>query len=496
MEKTKITRREFLKNAGIVAGATVAGTSLLGLSGCATGPTAAVTPPVKGLQFEPETLGLTPGASTAEINFTWYAKGGLGGTSQVRLFDEGGTLLQTVQGSAGGASAGKLTHKVSLGGLQPDTRYRYSVSNDGTNWSYEYTFKTPKADRFSFACVGDPQLTQRLTNLQGAQDADSKLFSADKSTAQGWKDSMAMIAAAGVDFVAGVGDQVDKTSAGDEVEYRHFFAPAELRAIPFAPAVGNHDRHYPFLYHYNLPNEQKFEPIVNGTNNNSVETGTAEAAGNYFYLYNNALFVVLNTSAYPDSAAAARPYIDRFDKTLAAAVNAHQGTYDWLFVQHHKSTASVAQHVADRDIQYYVEAGFEKLMDKYSVDFVLAGHDHVYARSFAMRDGKAVNTTRDRISNPGGAIYLTATTASGLKYYNIFDAKGIYVKELGAYPYLVKGLLGSAAYLEGNLPLSTNVGLQNKKPEYTVFEVEGKAISVNTYDIDTGVSIDTFTVTK
>jgi hypothetical protein len=441
-------------------------------------------------------LGLTPGATTAEINLTWYARGGLGGTSQIRLFNEGGTLLQTVQGTAEGASAGKLTHKVSLGGLEPDTRYRYSVSNDGTNWSYEYTFKTPKTDRFSFACVGDPQLTQRLTNLQGAQDADSKFFSADKSTALGWKDSMAMIAAAGVDFVAGVGDQVDKTSGGDEVEYSHFFAPAELRAIPFAPAVGNHDRHYPFLYHYNLPNEQKFEPIVNATNSNDVETGTAEAAGNYFYLYNNALFVALNTSAYPDSAAAARPYIDRFDKTLAAAVNAHQGKYDWLFVQHHKSTASVAQHVADRDIQYYVEAGFEKLMDKYSVDFVLAGHDHVYARSFGMRDGKPVNTGKDRISNPGSAIYLTATTASGLKYYNIFDAQGIYVKDNAAYPYLINGLAGSASYLAGNLPLSTNVGLQNKKPEYTLFEVAGKAITVNTYDIDTGVSIDTFTVTK
>jgi hypothetical protein len=152
--------------------------------------------------------------------------------------------------------------------------------------------------------------------------------------------------------------------------------------------------------------------------------------------------------------------------------------------------------VADRDIQYYVEAGFEKLMDKYSVDFVLAGHDHVYARSFVMKDGRPVNTDKDRISNPGGVIYLTATTASGLKYYNIFDAQGIYVKDNAAYPYLVKNLAGSAAYLEGNLPLSTNLGLQNKKPEYTVFEVEGKTVSVNTYDIDTGVSIDTFTVSK
>ena len=235
---------------------------------------------------------------------------------------------------------------------------------------------------------------------------------------------------------------------------------------------------------------------MNGTNNNRADYGRVEAAGNYWYLCNNTLFVVLNTSAYPGSAAEAKPYIDRFDKTLAAAAAAHQGKYHWLFVQHHKSTASVAQHVADRDIQYFVEAGFEKLMDKHRVDFVLAGHDHVYARSFSLRDGKPVNKDKDRITNPGGTIYLTATTASGLKYYNIFDSKGIYVPDNAAYPYLADGSAGSAEYLKEKWPLSTLLGIQKKKPEYTLIEVAGSAVSFNTYDIDSGLSLDSFTVTK
>jgi hypothetical protein len=494
MQKKNISRRAFLKSAGAVVGGAAVGTGLAGLSGCA-GASAAVANGadaalVWGTQFEAEALGLTPGATTAELNLAWYADAASGDVSQVRLFDGRGRLLRTARGTASPASTGKTSHKAALSGLKPDTRYRYSVSNDGINWSYEHSFKTAKADRFSFAFVGDPQL------IRGEQDKTSSLFSADKTTAQGWKDTMAKIAAARVDFIAGVGDQVDKTSGGDEVEYRNFFAPAELRAIPFAPAVGNHDRHYPFLYHYNLPNEQQFAPIVDAANSNNMETGTIEAAGHYWYLYNNALFVALNTSAYPDSAAAAKPYIDRFDKTLSAAIAAHKGAYDWLIVQHHKSTASVAQHVADRDIQYYVEAGFEKLMDRYNVDFVLAGHDHVYARSFGMRDGNRVNMDADRITNPGGAIYLTATTASGLKYYNIFDAAGIYVKDNTAYPYLADGSAGSAEYLKGKYPLSTNKGIQNKKPEYTVIEVAGKTVTVNTYDIDSGTSIDAFTVTK
>ena len=410
-------------------------------------------------QFEPEMLGLTPGSTTADLNLNWYATVKSGNVSQVRFFDEKGLVsAQAYQGTVSPASKGKAAHKVSIKGLKPDTQYRYSVSNDGINWSREYNYRTAKTDRFSFALVGDPQLTRRK------QDGASNLFSADKTTARGWKDTLKKIAAADVDFIAGVGDYVNHTSKGDEKEYRNFFAPAELRAIPLAPAVGNHDRHYPFMYHFNLPNEQKFDPIVNDTNNNDPETGTVEAAGNYWYLYNNTLFVVLNTSAFPDSADAARPYIDRFDKTLSAAVSTNKEKYTWLFVQHHKPT--VAYPFASKDVQYYVEAGFEKLMDTYNVDFVLSGHDHVYVRSYAIRDGKPVNTGKDLITNPGGTIYLTANTASGHRYYDTFDTERVHVS------------------------------IQNKKPEYTIIEVAGRTVTFNTYDIDSEIPIDTFTVTK
>ena len=440
-------------------------------------------------QFEPETLGLTPGATAVDVNLNWYANAGGGDTALARFIDEKGNVVTAV-GTVSPASKGKAVCKVSVTGLTPDTWYRYYVSNDGKNWSGEYNFKTAKTNYFRFAVTGDPQLTR------WTQDRASNLFSADKTTAQGWKDTLAKIAAANVAFIAGVGDQVNAIPKGNEAEYRKFFAPAELKAIPFSPAAGNHDRHYLFLYHFNLPNEQKFDPIINAKNKNNAETRTAETAANYWYLYNNALFVVLNTSAYPDSAAAAMPYIERFDKTFNAAINANKGKFTWLFVQHHKSTASVAEHIADRDIQYYVEAGFEKLMDKYTVDFVLSGHDHVYARTFAMRDGKPVNKDRDKIINPGGVIYLTVNTSSGLKYGNIFDSKEIYVKNNKAYPYLADGTTGSANYLRGVWPLSTNVAYQNKKPEYTIIEVTDKTVTFNTYDIDSDKPIDTFTVTK
>jgi hypothetical protein len=327
-------------------------------------------------------------------------------------------------------------------------------------------------------------------------------------------------------------DQVDLTSRGDEVEYSHFFAPPELRSIPWAPAVGNHDRHYLFNYHYNIPNEQKFARLQGADYGNAAndEYADVEAAGNYWYRCNNALFVVLNTSSYPTSAAAAAPIIKRFDDTLTAAKAVSPG-YTWLFVQHHKSTASVADHIADLDIQYYVEAGFEELMTTHNVDFVLAGHDHVYARSFPLQGRKGgVPSVPDTsqggasINKPNGTIYVTITTGSGLKYYDLYNTSGnLYVKNNENYPYLVNNRKGSAAYAgtnimnynttnnvpsgaqtnsaswtkeDGILPLSNAVREQAKKPQYTIVEVSGNTVTFNTYSIDDDRSMDTFTVTK
>jgi len=480
----------------------------------------------RGIPFEPETLGLNPGSTTSDLNFNWYANAQEGNVSMVRLFDGKGSVVSTSEGTVVSVSAEKSGHKVSVKGLKPDTFYRYSVSNDGKNWSYEYSFRTPKTTSFRFAVVGDPQLTR------GSQDATSNLFSADKTTAQGWKDTMVRVAAKDVDFITGVGDQVDLTSKGDEVEYRNFFAPAELRAIPFSPAVGNHDRHYLFNFHYNLPNEQKFQKLQGADYGNATndEYADVEAAGNYWYRYNNALFVVLNTSSYPTSTAAAAPLIKRFDDTLKAAKAASPG-YTWLFVQHHKSTASVADHIADRDIQYYVEAGFEELMTTHNVDFVLSGHDHVYARSYPLTGRKGgtpsvpdTSQGGSSITKPNGTIYVTVTTSSGLKYYDLYNTSGnLYVKNNDNYPYLVNNQKGSVAYAGSNilnyntttnvpagaitdpalwtkaaglLPLSNAAREQAKKPQYTIVDVAGNTVTFNTYSIDGDRSIDSFTVTK
>ena len=162
-------------------------------------------------------------------------------------------------------------------------------------------------------------------------------------------------------------------------------------------------------------------------------------------------------------------------------------------------------------------------MTRHGVDFVLAGHDHVYARSYPLRGRSGgtpsvPDTTQGgaSIRNPSGTIYITMTTGSGLKYYDLYNQSGnLYVKNNDTYPFLINNQRGSVPYMGGNdanttsnkdtlpwtshagiLPLSNAFCLQAKVPQYTVVEVTGNTVTFNTYGVDSNISIDTFTVTK
>jgi len=454
------------------------------------------------------TLGLQPGKDTTEINLNWYSSGAEAGkTVSVRFargtFTAAKELIEKT-GAVSAASSGYTAHKATVTGLKPGSSYQYAVSSDGTNWSDPHDFKVPAADgAFKFAVIADPQLTDVTTLNSGVVDPDSRYPATSVLTKDGWAETMSIIMTKGVSFIASGGDQVDK-GAGDEIEYTHFFTPPGLRNLPFAPVSGNHDNHLNFNYHYNLPNAQTFESETVGT----------EKERNYFYLYNNILFVVLNTAPYPTSTSVAQANVGRFRETIQAAKAAYAGKYDWLIVQHHKSTASVADHCADSDIMYYVEAGFEKLMSDQNVDFVLAGHDHVYARSYPLdgRDNGKVsvpdksNGDNKVYNNPGKPIYLTFTTGSGLKYYAVAaDDTYVYKNTLyegktgttpnPKYPYLGEvtdedgtssTYYGSTAYMNNKLlPVSNAAYVQPYIPSYCIAEVNGKTIKFSTYPIAT-----------
>ena len=510
-----------------------------------------------------EYLTIQPGATTASVNLNWYAPDGTE-TAMVRFGDI------TAQASVSELTAptkldtgkytdtGKMVCKATVEGLTPDTAYTYQISYDGgQTWSQEYTYTTAKADEFSFAFTSDPQIKESQETDEGGWNPS------DGTNQTGWAAMMEKLAGEGVNLVVSAGDQVEDQSWGKSSEYAAFFAPEEMTSIAYAPAVGNHDRHYMFADHFNLPNEMTVEGVDengvleqvrttfrgqnNGTSqshgnyiqatadeiaNNSESNGVTpnadgqydfterremETKGNYYYLYNNVLFVTLNTGAYPggndeenaDNAnvpsaakdnSEAETIVENFRTTMNAATSEYAGQYNWLIVTHHKSTQTVAKHAADSDIENYVDAGFEQVMDKFDVDFVLGGHDHVYSRSYVLKGGERNAERLDTFNDPDGTIYLTGNCCSDMQYYTPFAEVD---KENNAdFPRLANGETGSQAYLAGNLPYGNQEWNQEYSPSYAVFDVTDDKISVNVYNLAGDSStpdselIDSFSVTK
>jgi len=446
-----------------------------------------------GTRFEPEMLGLTPGATIASVNLNWISTSDNcsssstnDGKTLVRLLNLSGGLVNTFTGTTAKGPTGRCAHKATMTGLTPNTIYKYSVSNNDKDWSYDYNYKTPPSGNvFTFAVVADPQVTT------GLQDNNTNPKASPATTEQGWKDIVNKIAGKEATFILCAGDQVDGGGTYIEDEYKVFFRPEQLRNIPLTPVIGNHDLHTEYFSHFNMPNMPSSIQAYN------MYSGKV---GNYYYLYNNLLIVALNTG-FPETKDNIAAAIAEFKKTIEAAKAAHSG-YDWLIVQHHKSTTSISAHSADADIGFLIEGGLEKLMTDQGVDLVIAGHDHVHVMSHLMKwdDNKKYSVR----STDKGTVYLTLTTASGIKYYPPF-----FILEEGQpnagpftenYPVLVNGERGASNLKKASsitsikvdtnyIPLSTSFYVPksngnffpNYTPNYTIFEVNGKTIKATTY---------------
>lgn len=546
------------------------------VSGAAAFGTFPALPAAASGTAEISSLTLQPGETQASVNITWYTEG----TSEsvdpkVEIGDlvvdaeVSDITVPTGKTAEDNDYAGYVVCKAEVNDLAPETVYDYRLSNDGgTNWSETYTYTTPAEDHFTFAFTSDPQIKEDSSINDGGWNPS------DGTNQTGWAKMMEVVASKGATLMVSAGDQVEDQSWGKKSEYDAFFAPEEMASIAYAPAVGNHDRHYMFRDHFNLPNEMAISDEETGDQNTLTEVKTTfrgqnngtslshgnytkateqeiaenknekgvtpnedgifdyverremETEGNYYYLYNNVLFVTLNTGAYPggnddenagntdipsaeNDNSEAEAIVANFDKTLAAATSEYNGLYDWIIVTHHKSTQTVAKHAADSDIENYVDAGFEQLMEDYDVDLVLGGHDHVYSRSYVLNGkGERMSERLDTINDPEGTIYLTGNCASDMQYYTPFDSLDKTNNE--DYPVLANGEKGSQAYLAGKdaenqedyLPVGNQEHNQEYSPSYALFDVDGDTISVNVYNLDgdsetpDSKEIDSFTITK
>ena len=291
---------------------------------------------------------------------------------------------------------GYYANKATMNNLEENTSYVYRVGNNG-QWSDTYTTTTKASGNFSFLFAGDPQL------------GSSGDLASDKD---GWKNTLNLIKKSSlfknVNFIQNAGDHVE--AGKNESQYDAYLSNYEgsvVYSTPFANAVGNHDNSgTAYNDHFNLPNVSQLG-----------NSGEGNAQGDYYYIYNNTLMMVLNSNNRSTA------QHEEFIKNTIAKTKDNKDI-KWKIVVFHHSIYSSASHASDNDILARRDT-LAPMLSENGIDLVLMGHDHVYTRSMLMDGSKALKEESfdqngqpiHEVTNPKGLTYITANSASGSKYY-------------------------------------------------------------------------------
>lgn len=344
-------------------------------------------------------VSLMVGADETQMNVTWYSDAA--GTGIVKLAKQAelvnGAMPENARTfTATGNESQKLnyySYQTTMDNLEPNTTYAYQLVNTGVE-SDIYTFTTDGSNEFSFVFVGDPQIGASGGSSADAVANDTKSW---HKTLDIVEDNEIFSDAA---FMLSAGDQVN--TANSEHEYTGFLGHDLMTQLPLAPVIGNHDtRSNAYDQHFNVPNESAY--------------GKTAAGGDYSFVYNNALFLVINTNS-----ASVAEHMDFVKSAIAANPDV-----DWKIVTFHHSVYTVASHSTEESI-IGLRNTIAPLMKELGIDVVLMGHDHVYCRTYIM-DGlnpitdpaRYDNAEFSSVTDPEGPLYVTANSGSGSKHYNI-----------------------------------------------------------------------------
>ncbi len=295
----------------------------------------------------------------------------------------------------------------------PDGSYTYTCTADGKTIDGSFSVYTEK-EAFTVMFCADPQLGRSDDNSEQAVQNDT----------YGWERTLISAKNNGAELILCAGDQVN--DGFSVTQYNALFSSDVLGDIPFAPTAGNHDFYSPLF------------PVYFGA------AGEDCVGNNYYFSYNNALFIVL------DSNNIIQP-VHEF--TIARAVNDYPDAEWRVILLHHGAYSSCADEFTNRLCAGTLKSTF----DKFDIDLVLSGHNHFYSRTYPIYNGGI---------GALGTVYFEAGSASGSK--------------CSSYDTSADGLIVKSVDLSG--------------ASYSLLTFTKDTIEVNSYLTDSGEVFDSFTV--
>jgi len=355
---------------------------------------------------------------------------------------DGHTLLYSSIPSGTGA---ERVHEVHVCGLSADTTYHYRVGGPG-HWSTVFDFSTGPVSGssapWSFGVTGD-------SRGDGPTTAPGD---------NAWAIEQHHLGDRAVDFEVFTGDGVFVGTSQPlwntwfEGTDGAFSVQDYLAHHPLMMSNGNHDLlTINYLAQFAMPQEASMGELADGEEW-------------YSFDYANAHFVVLN-----DTTTSAGTIAGAEASWLEADLSAvNRATTPWIFVVHHQTLYTCGTGGAHAP-NMVARNAWQPIFDAHQVDFVLAGHNHFYQRSYPIR-GIGTVVAHDAT----GAPTISSGMASGTMY-------------------VVAGGAGAPFYGVASCP-EIQVGMAVRN--YMTFEIAGRTLSMTAYDALTNTVIDTLTYTK
>ncbi len=377
-------------------------------------------PKWESIQSDDTVISLAPGKIQGEINFCWLSE--TEGESFKFSEKEDMTDSVSVEVTQSDAINGLISNKVTVTGLEEGKTYYYSYTENGVFSSPE-KIKIQSDDKFTVLYISDAQIgrsgDETLEEVL-VRDTCGWNFTVDKMMSE-YPDAAFMISG---------GDQFQ--SPDSLVQMKAYLSPEELRSLPVANTIGNHDS-----------DSTLYGDIFNNPNG-VFELFKSEAGTGYFYTYGDALFITINSenASLTDS-----------ERVIRKAVNAHPDT-KWRVVTMHRNPYSAS--LSDDDFSD-VRLLFSSLYDCYDIDLVLSGHDHLYSRTKVMFGGKEAAE---------GTVYLQTSSASGSNYDPLPEETASFIVS----------------------------AFDTRVPTFTALTFGEETIEVSTYRTDTDEVVDSFEV--
>lgn len=381
---------------------------------------------------------MTPGEDNTKMNFSWQssfknAKAEIEISENQDMSDAQSLDVSTKFN----IFCFEFTHEATASELEADTTYYYKYYADKV-WSDVYSFTTADKDETSVLFVSDCQIGRYR------QGSDEEILQHDT---YGWYKTMELATQnRRIDFIVSTGDQVEDSYS--EHQYSLMESVPQLRNYPIAAAVGNHEFYTTnYSSHYNNPNRD-------------TQVKFKDPAGNgYYFLYNDILFIVLDSNVVVPSTHRA---------IIKAACEAYPNA-KWKVVAMHHSPydANAAKYFTSK----ITRATITPFFDEFGIDLCLSGHDHYYSRSYIVKNGKATDDVLhdNTYTDPKGTLYVSANSSSGSNY------NGIDTENVGP---------------------ECDVWFQSDVPCYSVMNVKDGKLTVTTYETDNDSVVDTISIVK